>query len=76
MTTHYTTAEAAAALGITPARVRQLAQAMANVDRLGRDWLFTAEQVELLGQRCTTRGRRPRPAAPATPPPVVMVPRK
>lgn len=61
----YSTAEVAGRLGISPARVRQLARAAHATGqgigrRLGRDWLFTDADVTALERRNTQRGPIPR----------------
>lgn len=55
-----TSTQSAAALGIQPSRVRQLAIAgrFAGARKVGRDWLIPAKSVEAM------KGRKPgRPAA-------------
>lgn len=50
MTTYLTTSEAAAYLGLSVARVKALA-AQGHGTKVGRDWLFTAEQIEAMNNR-------------------------
>ena len=57
--TLYTTSEAADRLGITPGRLRQLARSGGYGQRFGRDWIFTADDLQTLERRKTTRGRVP-----------------
>ena len=58
----YSTAAAAAELGISPGRIRQLAVSRHVGRKLGRDWVFTAGEIDLMRVR---RPGRPRRAAPA-----------
>jgi len=44
------TIELAQRLCITPGRVRQIALSL-GLSRKGRDWLFTAEDIEKIGDR-------------------------
>jgi hypothetical protein len=53
----YTAGETANRLGIKPSRVRQLAAAMHLGRKLGRDWLFTDNDIEQLRQRNQQVGR-------------------
>jgi excisionase family DNA binding protein len=60
--TNYTTREAAAALGVSPRRVRQ-AIARDNIgEKRGRDWLLTQADVDYLRSRLGRVGRPPRDA--------------
>jgi hypothetical protein len=58
MTTYHTTTTVASRLGINPSRVRQLAAALSIGQRIGRDWLFSDDDVARLEQRNTKRGRQ------------------
>ena len=58
--TLYTTQQAADTLGLTTGRVRQLARALGIGRKVGRDHLFTEQDIERLQQRKTTPGRVPR----------------
>jgi hypothetical protein len=58
MTTYHTTTTVATRLGIQPSRVRQLAAALHIGQRIGRDWLFSDDDVQRLEQRNTKRGRQ------------------
>lgn len=53
-----TTADVAAALGVTVGRVRQLARARGAGWEIGRDWLFRPEDVDALRDRRPGRPRR------------------
>jgi hypothetical protein len=56
-----TSKHAADLLGISPERVRALARDLGIGQRIGRDWVFTEEDVERLRQRpIGTPGRKPR----------------
>jgi len=44
------TTELAERLCVTPGRVRQIALSL-GLSRKGRDWLFTAEDIEKIGDR-------------------------
>ena len=57
MTTYHTTTTVATRLGIQPSRVRQLAAALQIGQRIGRDWLFSDDDIARLEQRNTKRGR-------------------
>jgi excisionase family DNA binding protein len=60
-----TTQQAAEALGVTVARVRQLAQAgTLPATRIGRDWVIRRADVAIAAARRTKRGRVPRSATP------------
>ena len=59
--TIYTTATAAAALGITPRQVGHLAKLHGLGRKLGRDWQFTAAEVRQMKRRPTVG--RPRKGA-------------
>lgn len=58
----YTTEQARQALGVTAARVRQIAlDSNGAIGRkFGRDWMFTAADIERMRQRDTTTGPKPR----------------
>lgn len=58
----FTAELAAAELGITPGRIRQLAVSRQVGHKLGRDWLFTAGEIDHMRVR---RPGRPTRAAPA-----------
>ncbi len=60
--TLYTTNEAAAALGVTPARVRQMVarDEIASV-KMGRDRFITAKAIAAAQQRKTSPGPAPKP---------------
>jgi hypothetical protein len=51
--TTYTTATAAAALGISPRQVGHLARLHGLGRKLGRDWQFTATEVRQMKRRPT-----------------------
>ena len=51
-----TTINVAAALGITPSRVRKLAAEMGVGHKFGRDWMFTPEDVATMRARDQKRG--------------------
>ena len=53
-----TTQQAADALGLTTGRVRQIARSL-RIGRIGRDWVFTEDDIERIRQRNTTPGRPP-----------------
>ena len=59
--TTYTTATAAAALGLTPRQVGHLAKLHGLGRKVGRDWQFTQAQVERMAKRPTVG--RPRKGA-------------
>lgn len=46
-----TTAEAARELGVSPQRVRHLAASRGVGRRIGRDWVFTREDIEAMRVR-------------------------
>jgi len=52
-----TTAQAAAELGVTDSRIRQLARELKVGTRIGRDWMFKPTEIERLKDRKTTPGR-------------------
>jgi excisionase family DNA binding protein len=52
-----TTAEAADRLGISEVRIRQLCQDGRLGRKIGRDWLFTAEEVESFRRQSRPTGR-------------------
>ena len=54
-----TTQQAADALGITARRVRQLASELGIGQRMGRDWVFTEDDIERIRQRNKKQGRKP-----------------
>jgi len=58
----FSTEEAATALGISTARIRQLiATGLAKpLRKVGRGWLFDAAEVERLRDRPKSRGGRPK----------------
>ena len=58
----YSTTTAANELGISPVRVRQLAVSRQVGRKLGRDWVFTAGEIDHMRVR---RPGRPTRAAPA-----------
>jgi len=53
----YTTREAAAALGVSPRRVRQAVSRNGIGEKRGRDWMLTEADVEYLRSRLGQRGR-------------------
>jgi hypothetical protein len=55
--TIYTTSEAAAALGVSPRRVRQAVQRDGLGEKRGRDWLLTEDDIAYLRSRLGKRGR-------------------
>ncbi len=55
----HTTQEVAIRLGLNPSRIRQLAPVLGIGRKVGRDWIFTDDEVELLRQRKTIPGRTP-----------------
>ena len=57
----YTTQETAAELGVTDSAVRHWVRlALATpYRRVGRNWLFTAEEIERLRNRSKSKGGRP-----------------
>lgn len=60
----YTTSEAAEALGVSPARVRQMVlDGTLPAEKFGRDLVITTEALEIARQRKTTRGPDPKPKA-------------
>jgi len=59
--TAYTTAEAAAKLGVTPARVRQMVIAgVLEAEKFGRDLVISAEALATAKQRKTKPGPAPK----------------
>lgn len=59
--TAYTTAEAAAKLGITPARVRQMVLAgVLEAEKFGRDLVISADAIAAAEQRKTKPGPAPK----------------
>lgn len=55
-----TTKQVAERLGIDPSRVIRLAAKYGIGAKLGRDWLFTAADVDALRDRSTGKPGRPR----------------
>mgnify|MGYP000882152541 FL=1 len=55
----YTTQQAADALGLTTGRVRQIARSLRIGQRIGRDWVFTEDDIERIRQRNKKQGRKP-----------------
>lgn len=53
-----TTNQVAQRLGINPSRVRQIAAAEQIGTRIGRDWMFTDEDLAAMAARKTTPGPR------------------
>jgi hypothetical protein len=53
----YTTREAAAALGISPRRVRQAISRDGIGEKRGRDWMLTQNEVDYLRSRLGRVGR-------------------
>jgi excisionase family DNA binding protein len=59
--TAYTTAEAAAKLGVTPARVRQMVLAgVLEAEKFGRDLVISADAIAVAEQRKTKPGPAPK----------------
>lgn len=58
--TLYTTNDVATRLGVHPGHVRKMAVSLGVGQRIGRDWLFTADDVRRLEQRNTKPGPRAR----------------
>ena len=58
MTNLHTTQKVADALGISIPRVKQLAVNMQLGQKVGRDWVFTDEDVERMRQRDDGRRRQ------------------
>ena len=57
----FTTAEAAARLGVTVGRVRQLVlDGTLKAEKFGRDLVITADALEAARKRKTTRGPEPK----------------
>ena len=54
-----TSTQVAAELGVNDSRIRQLARQKQIGQKLGRDWVFTVEEVEKLRTRKTAPGRLP-----------------
>jgi excisionase family DNA binding protein len=60
----FTTSEAAAELGVTPARVRQMVlDGLLPAEKFGRDLVITADALEIAKQRKTARGPEPKAKA-------------
>lgn len=59
-----TTGEVAEKLDLTPGRVRQIAQTEGIGSKVGRDWLFTEEDVRALKARNRHVGRPRKKALP------------
>jgi excisionase family DNA binding protein len=60
----FTTAEAAAVLGVSVGRVRQLVlEGTLKAEKFGRDLVIRAEGLEQARQRKTSRGPDPKPKA-------------
>ncbi len=57
--TIYTTADAAAKLGISVPRVKQLAQDLQVGQKFGRSWLFTEDDITRMRGRNRTPGPAP-----------------
>jgi excisionase family DNA binding protein len=58
---YYTTAEAAAELGVTPARVRQMVlNSELEAEKFGRDLMIAAEALVPARSRKTTPGPQPK----------------
>jgi hypothetical protein len=53
----YTAKQAADELGVKPVTVRWLASELQIGTKLGRDWLFTADDLDAFRNRNTTPGR-------------------
>ena len=53
----YTTAEAAADLGLSVARILQAIRTYGIGTKRGRDWLLTAQEVDMIRNRIGQRGR-------------------
>jgi hypothetical protein len=60
----WTTDHVADMLGLSDARVRQIARTMPAGSRHGRDWVFTDADVEAMRKRSTLRGRAGGPRKP------------
>ena len=57
----FTTNEAAAELGVTPARVRQMVlKGTLPAEKFGRDLVITADAIALAKQRKTSPGPEPK----------------
>ena len=58
----YTTAEAAAALGVTPGRIRQMVLAgELDAEKFGRDLMITADDLKKAKERKTSPGPEKKP---------------
>ena len=61
---YYTTSQAAAELGVTSARVRQMVLSSdLNAEKFGRDLMIAAEAVEAARNRKTVPGPKPKAGA-------------
>jgi len=56
---YLTTAEAADYLGLSEVRIRQLANAERIGQKIGRDWLFTQEELDAFANQERGPGRPP-----------------
>jgi len=63
--TIYTTKTAADALGLSAASLRQYATRYGIGERVGRDWIFTPADLDVVRSRKGKRGRPKKPAADA-----------
>lgn len=59
--TTYTTHTAAAALGLTPNTVARYCARYGVGQKHGRDWLLTADDLQVIKLRMGKRGPKPRP---------------
>lgn len=57
----YTTQEVADQIGVTTGRIRQLAVPLHVGTKVGRDWVFTADDIERLRERDDRRRKAPAP---------------
>lgn len=58
--TQLTTDQAAERLGLTPGRVRQLAKSGRIGSKIGRDYLFTSDELDAFAAEDRPAGRPPR----------------